>query len=52
MDKDLKKLQPAALWSHFAEICNIPRPSHHEEKIKSFSPRPTTWTTRWTRART
>ena len=36
MDKDLKKLQPAALWSHFAEICNIPRPSHHEEKIREY----------------
>ncbi len=29
-------LKPAALWGHFAEICNIPHPSHHEEKIRAY----------------
>ncbi len=29
-------LKPAALWGHFAEICNIPHPSHHEEAIRAF----------------
>ncbi len=36
MDKNLKKLQPEPLWSRFAEICEIPRPSHHEEKIREY----------------
>ncbi len=29
-------LKPTALWGHFAEICNIPHPSHHEEAIRAF----------------
>ncbi len=29
-------LKPSALWGHFAEICAIPHPSHHEEKIRAF----------------
>ncbi len=29
-------LNPKALWAHFAEICGIPHPSHHEEKIRAF----------------
>ncbi len=29
-------LKPAALWGHFAQICNIPHPSHHEEAIRAF----------------
>ncbi len=32
----IKDLKPAALWGHFAEICEIPHPSHHEEKIRAF----------------
>ncbi len=36
MDKDLKKLKPAGVWKHFAEICAIPHPSHHEEKIRQY----------------
>ncbi len=32
----IKDLKPAALWGHFAEICNIPHPSHHEEAIRAF----------------
>jgi dipeptidase D len=29
-------LNPKALWGHFAEICAIPHPSHHEEAIRAF----------------
>lgn len=36
MDKNIKKLQPEGLWSHFADICDIPHPSHHEEKIRNY----------------
>ncbi len=36
MDKNLKALKPALVWKHFAEIVNIPRPSHHEEKIREY----------------
>ena len=36
MDKDLKKLKPELLWTRFSEICAVPRPSHHEEKIREY----------------
>lgn len=36
MDKNLKALKPALVWRHFAEIANIPHPSHHEEKIRKY----------------
>ncbi len=36
MDKNLKALNPALVWKHFAEIVNIPRPSHSEEKIRQY----------------
>ena len=36
MDKNLKALSPALVWKHFAEIAGIPRPSHHEEKIRRY----------------
>ncbi len=36
MEKEIQKLTPEAIWKHFAEICNIPRPSHHEEKIRAY----------------
>lgn len=29
-------LEPAALWNHFKEVLNIPRPSDHEEQIRQF----------------
>jgi dipeptidase D len=29
----LKDLTPAPLWSVFADLCSIPRPSKHEEKV-------------------
>lgn len=36
MDKNLAALKPALVWKHFAEIVNIPRPSHSEEKIRQY----------------
>ena len=41
MDNNLKAfyghyLKPALVWKHFAEICNIPHPSHSEEKIRQY----------------
>jgi len=36
MNKNLTALQPALVWKHFAEITRIPRPSHHEEKIRAY----------------
>lgn len=36
MDKDLKKLQPKALWTRFSEICEIPHPSNHEAAIREY----------------
>lgn len=36
MDKDFSKLKPELLWKRFSEICNIPHPSHHEEKIREY----------------
>lgn len=32
----IKNLKPAALWKHFAAICQIPHPSGHEEKIREY----------------
>ncbi len=31
---DLAKLQPSSVWSHFATLCEIPRPSYKEEALK------------------
>ncbi|MDE5731194.1 MAG: aminoacyl-histidine dipeptidase [Alistipes sp.] len=36
MNKNLTALKPALVWKHFAEIVKIPRPSHHEEKIREY----------------
>lgn len=36
MEKQISKLEPAALWSLFAEILKIPRSSGHEEKIAEW----------------
>ena len=32
----MDNLEPKALWSYFDQICKIPRPSKHEEKIVDF----------------
>lgn len=36
MNKEIKKLAPQNLWTRFSEICAIPHPSHHEEKIREY----------------
>ncbi len=36
MNKDLRSLQPSALWGYFADICAIPHPSYHEEAIRKY----------------
>jgi len=33
---NLNKLNPAPVWGYFEAICQIPRPSKHEEKIIAF----------------
>lgn len=33
---EIKKLEPTAVWERFAEICAIPHPSKHEEKIIAY----------------
>jgi len=34
--KALTDLEPKQLWQNFAKLCEIPHPSHHEEKISAF----------------
>jgi len=36
MNNELTKLYPSKLWEIFANICAIPHPSHHEEKILAW----------------
>ena len=36
MNTDIKELEPSRVWAIFSEICSIPHPSHHEEKIREF----------------
>jgi len=36
MDKILAHLEPARIWVHFEDICQIPRPSKKEEKILKY----------------
>ena len=32
----LKELSPSSIWHYFNEICQVPRPSKHEEKIIKY----------------
>ena len=32
----LEQLQPQAVWRNFYQITQVPRPSHHEEKISAY----------------
>ncbi len=32
----VKKLEPQALWSHFADLNAVPRPSKKEERVVAF----------------
>mgnify|MGYP001066126712 CR=1 FL=1 len=36
MNKDLLKLTPAAIWKHFHQLTQIPRPSKHEDAIQAY----------------
>ncbi|HKQ59779.1 MAG TPA: M20/M25/M40 family metallo-hydrolase, partial [Candidatus Polarisedimenticolaceae bacterium] len=36
MSHPLASLEPRALWSHFASILEIPRPSKHEQRIAAW----------------
>ncbi|MBR6043146.1 MAG: aminoacyl-histidine dipeptidase [Paludibacteraceae bacterium] len=36
MANEIEQLQPQGLWHYFAEICKVPRPSKHEEKIREY----------------
>ena len=31
-----EELAPRAVWEHFYQLTQIPRPSHHEERISAF----------------
>ena len=37
MSKEISKLEPTSLWKIFYEMTQIPRPSHHEEKIQEWA---------------
>ena len=32
----IEQLAPNALWRHFAALCQIPRPSGHEEGVRRY----------------
>ena len=36
MNTNIETLKPERLWHYFAEICKIPHPSNHEEKIRKY----------------
>lgn len=36
MDRRISHLQPTILWEYFEDVCQIPRPSKKEEKIRLF----------------
>lgn len=36
MNKEIRNLEPKALWNRFADMCNIARPSKHEDKILEY----------------
>jgi dipeptidase D len=36
MSTDIRTLEPASLWSHFADLNAIPRPSKKEERVIAF----------------
>lgn len=33
---EVKNLEPKELWEQFAQICSIPHPSKHEEKLRQY----------------
>lgn len=36
MVNEIENLKPQLLWHYFAEICSVPRPSKHEDKIRQY----------------
>ena len=34
--KNINDLLPSSVWGHFSDICQVPRPSKHEEQIIAF----------------
>ncbi|MFI3262351.1 MAG: aminoacyl-histidine dipeptidase [Rikenellaceae bacterium] len=36
MDTNLLKLKPELVWKHFSNICALPHPSKHEEKVREY----------------
>ena len=36
MNKDIRTLEPLALWENFYQLTQIPRPSKHEERIQEY----------------
>jgi dipeptidase D len=36
MNKDIFKLEPTTVWKNFYALTQIPRPSHHEDRIQKF----------------
>lgn len=36
MSTKLSQLKPVSLWSYFEEVCQVPRPSKKEEKIREY----------------
>jgi len=36
MNQDIKNIEPIEVWSHFADLNSVPRPSKKEEKIIQF----------------
>jgi len=36
MNQDIKNIEPIEIWSHFADLNAVPRPSKKEEKIIQF----------------
>jgi len=36
MSNDISNLEPKSLWENFYKLTQIPRPSHHEERIQEF----------------
>jgi hypothetical protein len=33
---DIAELQPQEVWEHFQTLCEIPRPSKHEQQLRDY----------------
>jgi len=36
MPKNIAQLNPTCVWQHFSKLCEIPRPSHHEQGVIDY----------------